>query len=133
MFKTIYISGPIRGTIDGNRLEFSKLHEFIAGHDGWTPLMPHDIEPFDHSGECPWAPYEDHYDRDVVKHSEACYLRGDLVEMLDCDAVAMLPGWERSMGARLEHTVAAQCGMDIYYWSAAGHVLRCADGTNWKP
>jgi hypothetical protein len=39
------------------------------------------------------------------------YLRRDLLLMLDCEAVALLPGWEGSMGARLERYVARRLWM----------------------
>ena len=41
----------------------------------------------------------------------AFYLRHDLKLMLDCDALALLPGYERSRGARLETYVASQLGI----------------------
>ena len=33
--------------------------------------------------------------------------------LTDCDGVALLPGWQDSAGALLEHTVAYECGMEI--------------------
>ena len=39
-------------------------------------------------------------------------LLGDLV---DCDAIYMLRGWENSKGARAEHAVAVWVGLDIMY------------------
>ncbi len=41
-------------------------------------------------------------------------LRTDLRALLDCQAIAMLPGWEGSRGARLEHHVAEQLGMSVH-------------------
>lgn len=43
------------------------------------------------------------------------FMRGDLKALLDCDAIYMLSGWERSVGARCEHMVAAMCGLQIMY------------------
>lgn len=39
------------------------------------------------------------------------YLRHSLRGLLDCDAVATLPGWQQSRGATLELTVADVLGM----------------------
>lgn len=39
------------------------------------------------------------------------YLRYDLKALMDCQGVAMLPGWPGSKGARLEFHVATELGM----------------------
>ncbi len=41
------------------------------------------------------------------------YVKRDLPAMLDCDAVALLPGWEGSRFGRLEAIVAMECGLEI--------------------
>lgn len=41
-------------------------------------------------------------------------MRRDLQMLLKCSAVCMLPGWKRSRGARLEHHVAEELGLDIF-------------------
>lgn len=38
-------------------------------------------------------------------------LRADLRELLTCDTIAMLPGWQNSRGAKLERYVAKELGM----------------------
>lgn len=45
------------------------------------------------------------------------YMRLALVSLAGCHAIAMLPGWERSRGARLEHHVATELGMPVTYLS----------------
>ena len=42
------------------------------------------------------------------------YLRVALTQMLTCDAVARLPGWEGSRGARLEVYVAEAIDMPVF-------------------
>ena len=49
---------------------------------------------------------------DPGKPWEQC-LRADIKAMLDCDTIALLPGWERSRGAHLELHVAHRVGMRI--------------------
>jgi hypothetical protein len=44
-------------------------------------------------------------------HSWECYLRHDLIEVLQCDGVALLPGWHESPGARMEFDVASRVGI----------------------
>jgi hypothetical protein len=42
------------------------------------------------------------------------YLRRDIKALTDCSAVAFLPGWKQSRGARLEFDVAYGLGLDLY-------------------
>jgi hypothetical protein len=41
------------------------------------------------------------------------YLRHAIKRLVDCDAVATLPAWEHSKGARLEVLIAERLGMTI--------------------
>jgi len=67
-----------------------------AGHD---PVNPCDL---DHE---PGATYED-------------FMREDLRALLDCQAIFMLDGWEKSVGARTEHLVACMIGLKLWYENA---------------
>lgn len=51
--------------------------------------------------------------------SWADYMRVDIIEMLGCDGVALLPDWNLSDGALLETQVARACGLraePLDYW-----------------
>lgn len=95
MKKKIYISGPISGRdLQDRRRTFAAVAEDIY-RMGDIPVNPLDNgipESF------PWAEH----------------MRRDLQMLLKCSAVCMLPGWKRSRGARLEHHVAEELGMDIF-------------------
>jgi hypothetical protein len=43
---------------------------------------------------------------------EQC-MKADIKALCDCDALVMLPGWERSKGAHLEVHIAHRLGMQI--------------------
>ena len=43
------------------------------------------------------------------------FMKLDIIHMLECDAIYMLEDWEKSVGARCEHLVAALCELDIFY------------------
>jgi hypothetical protein len=47
---------------------------------------------------------------DINADWHAC-MRSDIVELVTCQAIAMLPGWAQSRGARLEHHIAEALGM----------------------
>lgn len=49
-------------------------------------------------------------------------LRRDLSALCDADAIAMLPGWERSGGARVEWTLATHLGLYVVYLSPSGNI-----------
>ena len=97
----VYIAGPIAGKPNGNRAAFAakSLELRVAGHD---TVNPHHVPPWHHDGDCP----EGLPAGEGGSHTAPCYMRADLAEMLTCDAIYLLPGWERSQGARIEYLLA---------------------------
>ena len=49
---------------------------------------------------------------------ETC-MRADIAQLVTCQAIALLPGWQKSRGATLEHHIATQLGMQVIHLSAA--------------
>jgi hypothetical protein len=98
--RRVYISGRIKGYPDSID-HFARAEHQLTRRDGHEVVNPHKI---DAGGE---PTYED-------------FMRADLKALLNCDAIYMLEGWERSVGARCEHMVAAVCGLDIFYERAQG-------------
>jgi len=43
------------------------------------------------------------------------YMVHDLHELLNCDAIYMLKGWEDSKGAKIEHNLAKGLGIKVFY------------------
>ena len=100
--KRIYIAGPIKGMPDLNRAEFRKAVDSIWETSKETAIgfNPHQVA--DMLG----------WDERTPMNTIASVLLGDLV---DCDAIYMLRGWENSKGARAEHAVAVWIGLKIMY------------------
>jgi len=90
----IYISGPMSGYPDCNFAAFHAAAERLASA-GWKVFNP--AENF--GGR-----------KDLRREA---YLRLDLAMLAQCDAIAMLPGWEDSRGAKLEYTVARELGCEV--------------------
>lgn len=78
----VYISGPMTGLPDLNFPAFHAAANQLRGL-GLDPVNPADINP---DSGMTWA---------------AC-MRADIKALCDCDALALLPGWEASRGAHLE-------------------------------
>jgi hypothetical protein len=97
----IYIAGPMTGKPE---LNFPVFHAQAARlrADGWEVVNPAEINADQTAG---WLP---------------C-MRADIKHLVDCDAILMLPGWEWSKGASLEHHIAERLGMKVIYlqWESA--------------
>ena len=90
----IYLSGPISGLdIEHARELFAAAQKEMA-KQGWECVNPMN------NGLPVEAPWEEH-------------LALDVLNLFSCKAIAMLPGWEASQGARLEHALAKRIGMRI--------------------
>lgn len=107
---TVYIAGPMTGYPNLNQDTFRRVARLVQGV-GYTAIVPHDIEAYPHTGDCPVA-YSDHPGQArTAEHAATCYLRADLRAMLTCDIVLLLDNWHASVGARLEHEAAVTCGI----------------------
>lgn len=91
--KRIYLSGPMTGRID---LNFPAFHAEAAR----LRALGYDVV----------SPAETCFDKTTGWHAA---MRADLVELLGCDAIALLDGWQESAGAHLEMHVAHRVGMEI--------------------
>ena len=90
----IYIAGPMTGHADHNYPAFHTAAKWLRDA-GWDVANP--AENF---GGCTDLPRES-------------YLRADVALLVDCAAMALLPGWEESSGAKLEYLLARAFGMEI--------------------
>lgn len=93
----VYIAGPMSGLPDYNYPAFNTAAEWLRV-EGHEPLNPADTEVLNDTGEI---------------RSWDWYMRHALGMVIRADGIALLPGWETSKGATLEHLVALQLGMDI--------------------
>jgi len=101
----VYIAGPMTGLPQFNFPAFDRAAESLAaqGHTVFNPAQMDRDVGFD--------PASTEVSKEFLKDA----LRRDLSAICDADAVAMLPGWERSGGARVEWTLATHLGLEILY------------------
>ena len=48
-------------------------------------------------------------------HSWNYYMRKAIPQLLECDGIYMLDGWDKSKGAKLERIIALELGIDVFY------------------
>jgi len=92
--RRIYIAGPMTGHADHNYPAFHAAAQRLR-EAGWDVTNP--AENFDGRTD---LPRED-------------YLRADVALLVHCEAIAMLPGWQDSTGAKLEYLLAREFGMVV--------------------
>lgn len=108
---SIYIAGPMSGIQDFNYPAFFDAAEAFED-GGWDVFNPakNDLDQF---GSVEVI-------NQLVKEDKDGFLRHVLGQDLEfitqeADAIAMLPGWEKSLGARAEHATAVALGLQIIY------------------
>jgi len=104
----LYISGPYsagNGRSVAENIAVARAHaEVAAARKGWMPLTPH-LNTAQFEVDCP-----------EISHKE--WLAGDVKILRSLDpadaAVLLLPGWERSNGARLERDWVIHLNLEIF-------------------
>lgn len=106
----IYVAGPMSNMPDYNFTAFYAAAESLE-KQGYEPVNPAQMDL-----DSGWT-LEEIKDLDVAQFQE--FLKGaakrDLDALQQCDAIALLPGWENSKGARAEKAVAEWLGLDVTY------------------
>ena len=97
--RRIYIAGPMTGIAEHNFPAFFAAEAHLCTQ-GW------EVENPARHGVIEAAHWED-------------YLRYDIVRMMRCSTIYLLPGWTRSRGARLEYKIATGLGMYLVYAPSA--------------
>jgi len=104
--KRIYCAGPMRGYEKWNFPAFDRNAEFLASM-GYETVSPADLDRqmgFDEND-------------DTVVFGEAEFHEAmirDYEAILRCDAIAFIPGWEKSTGAALERSFANRLKLEMY-------------------
>lgn len=101
MIRLVYIAGPFRGShaweIECNIRRAETLALGVARMPGLFPVCPHTMGRY-YSGAAP----------------DEVWLEGDLELLRRCDAVLLVPGWERSSGTRAEVAEAHRLSIPVF-------------------
>lgn len=92
----LYVAGPMTGYPEYNRPAFNEAAKFWEeqGYEVVNPAVPDPtLDDSDWKG----------------------YMRRAVYQLLTCNIVALLPGWEDSKGAKLEVEIATTMEMPIYF------------------
>lgn len=89
----IYVAGPMTGLPGLNFPAFHAAAAYLRAQ-GHTVINPAEINP------------------DTTAAWEEC-MRRDIAELVTCDCIHLLPGWEASRGATLEHHIATQLKLEV--------------------
>lgn len=107
----VYISGPITGLDRAVATKAFKDAEELLAKNGHDPVNPMEIKNPD---GCACDLGVD------LHHTWSCCLRKDIRELITCDAILLLDGWQASLGARLEYHIATELGMHAWLCLADG-------------
>ncbi len=96
----LYLSGPMTGLKDLNKTAFEKAAKQLRQR-GYKVINPHDL------------------DKNEPKRTWEDCLRRDIGHEMYCTAIATLPNWKKSRGARLEIYIGKSLKYPVHpvnYW-----------------
>jgi hypothetical protein len=106
----VYVSGPMSNMPEFNFPAFHAAAAELRAR-GYEVVNPAELDEGDDAivGSMPW---ED-------------YLRRDIRALMDCNAIALLPGWQASRGASLEEHIARTLKFEVIELRPASPVALC--------
>lgn len=109
----VYVSGPIKGHED----YIDKFKTACEEVEEWAmPVNPLEIDP------CPQVAGVCMHQGEMLEtgHTWECYMRYDIIALVQCDGIYMMKGWSTSKGAAFELHIAQTLNMELYFQSDEG-------------
>lgn len=104
----VYLAGPMAGMPGYNFKSFNAAAKSLRTRWGFQVVNPASLDEklgmFADTDTESWS---------VAPDIRALYMARDLPFLLECDELALLPGWETSVGANMELAVARMVGMHV--------------------
>lgn len=110
-----YVSGKIAGLTEEEYRDAFGRGAALVMSMGDTPVNPLEVVACD-DNSCSDSPLP-RMENGELQHTWACYLKHDIIAMLDCEGIVMLPNWTTSRGGKFEKYVAEQCGLQVEFIS----------------
>jgi hypothetical protein len=111
----VYIAGPMRGYKDFNFPAFDKAATMLR-KKGWIVFNPADKDRKTYGKGINKSDTGDLKDAENKGFSLRTALKEDTEFLcLHADAIALLPGWEKSLGATAEHALAQALGLRMIF------------------
>ncbi len=116
--KKIYLAGKITDLPFEVAVEnFADAEQFVTAH-GYVALNPMTLVQ-----QAEWAR---NFDDDSLTECERPYndmlLDALRIVLTDAEAIFMLENWQTSKGARIEHAIARELGIPVFYAATLGQV-----------
>lgn len=111
----VYLAGPMRGKPRFNRAAFDDAAQQLraCGHTVFSPSEhDHELWPFMYQ----WSGYLDGDLSRCPEFDEKKVFRWDFARIMESDCVALLDGYEKSVGCTRERTLADWIGTPCYPW-----------------
>lgn len=104
----IYIAGPISGNLPDHLPRFFEAEKALnaAGHSTFNPAR---ADGGRSAGECIRLAHAA-----KGRRTWTDYMRQGIAGLIRCNGIALLKGYDRSAGARLEQHIAGTLGYDFY-------------------
>jgi hypothetical protein len=119
---TVFLAGPMTGIARYNEPAFREYAERWR-KSGWAVVSP--VETQDEL-------WQEKYGRPFNWESERCdygdprlpeLIRRETIQLATCSGIALMPGWEKSRGARQELLIAQACGLRLYMADTMGAAI----------
>lgn len=113
----IYTAGKMRGMPLNNFPMFDEADRLLRA-EGWYVVNPAAMDREHGITEATTG---------LTNEQLRYVFANDFHELCYCDAIAMLPGWEASTGARIEWRIAVMLGLTVFYLDMDGDMPRPAE------
>jgi hypothetical protein len=111
----IYLAGPMSG------IPYFNAPAFKAAAAWWRAEGHRVVNPIEEDekrlGEGWWVSYATGDESKVAGFDRRKVIAACCVSVCECDAIALLPGWQDSPGARAELEVARAVGLKVIPWA----------------